>query len=61
MFDVAEKTDSTTSYNQDLLLSALEAEQPGVYDNPKVTQQSPTANGNLDPFDMGKCRTSSSQ
>lgn len=47
-----EKTDNTTSYNQDLLLSALEAEQPGVYDNPKVTQQSPTANGNLDPFDM---------
>ena len=47
-----EKTE--TSFNQDLLVNALEAEEPGLYDNPKATNQSPTTNGSLDPFDMGK-------
>ena len=41
-----------------MLLGGLEAEQPSFYDNPKVRQQpgqqSPTTNGHLDPFDMGK-------
>lgn len=50
VYDNSEKEDD--GFNQDLLLDALAAQQPGVYDNPKVRQHSPTTNGNLDPFDM---------
>lgn len=54
VYDNSDKNEA--SFNQDMLLGGLEAEQPGFYDNPKVRQQpgqqSPTTNGHLDPFDM---------